>query len=173
MYKHIHLYLYVPGGSNISTIFPSSAFPFSIIGIRTLVTAILSPSIAASSIPPTKAFLPADLQPPRAASIPRKKVVVLDYIYAIKLMHKYFELLCMLIYVLYICVYIYIHIYMYIYIYIYIYNIPPVAAPDMIAFQGSSFFRTAAKEQSQQENNVPHIAKLPDLYLYIHIYIYI
>lgn len=51
--------------------------------------------------------------------------------------------------------------------YKYIKYVPPVAAPDMMAFQGSSFFRTAANVQSQQENNVPHIAKLPKVYTHI------
>ena len=38
---------------------------------------------------------------------------------------------------------------------------PPVAAPDAIAFHGSSFFLMYVNVQSQIENNVPHTAKLP------------
>lgn len=40
-------------------------------------------------------------------------------------------------------------------------NSPPVAAPDRIAFQGSSFLRRYTKLQSKQLNSVPHTAKLP------------
>ena len=40
-------------------------------------------------------------------------------------------------------------------------NKPPVAAPDNIAFQGSSFFRIAEKVQSNDEYKTPHTAKLP------------
>ena len=42
-------------------------------------------------------------------------------------------------------------------------NVPPVAAPEAIAFNGSSFFRIQLKVQSQIENNVPQIAKLPEV----------
>lgn len=45
-------------------------------------------------------------------------------------------------------------------------NIPPEAAPDIIAFQGSSFFLIYVKVQSQHENNVPQIAKLPNNIIY-------
>lgn len=38
---------------------------------------------------------------------------------------------------------------------------PPVAAPERMAFQGSSFLRRAAKVQSKQEKQTPHTAKLP------------
>jgi len=40
-------------------------------------------------------------------------------------------------------------------------NKPPVAAPDNIAFHGSSFFLIAEKLQSNDEYNTPHTAKLP------------
>ena len=38
---------------------------------------------------------------------------------------------------------------------------PPVAAPEMIEFHGSSFLRIATREQSKVEKRPPHTAKLP------------
>lgn len=40
-------------------------------------------------------------------------------------------------------------------------NIPPVAAPLMMEFHGSSFFLMYTREQSIVENIAPHTAKLP------------
>lgn len=40
-------------------------------------------------------------------------------------------------------------------------NMPPVAAPLIIEFQGSSFFLTWIRAQSIVENMPPHTAKLP------------
>mmetsp|Transcript_10381 Transcript_10381/g.17845 ORF Transcript_10381/g.17845 Transcript_10381/m.17845 type:complete len:257 (-) Transcript_10381:382-1152(-) len=40
---------------------------------------------------------------------------------------------------------------------------PPVSAPAMIGFQGSSFFRRATSEQSKVEKSPPQIAKLPPI----------
>ena len=42
-------------------------------------------------------------------------------------------------------------------------RIPPVAAPLMIEFQGSSFLRMCARVQSNVVNIPPHIAKLPPI----------
>ena len=38
---------------------------------------------------------------------------------------------------------------------------PPVNAPDMMEFHGSSFFRMATSEQSKVEKSPPHTAKVP------------
>ena len=40
-------------------------------------------------------------------------------------------------------------------------SVPPVAAPLMIEFQGSSFCRTAVKEQSKHAKIPPHMANCP------------
>ena len=40
-------------------------------------------------------------------------------------------------------------------------DLPPVSAPEAMAFHGSSFFLMWASEQSKMEKNVPQIAKLP------------
>mmetsp|Transcript_41771 Transcript_41771/g.94365 ORF Transcript_41771/g.94365 Transcript_41771/m.94365 type:complete len:225 (-) Transcript_41771:78-752(-) len=40
---------------------------------------------------------------------------------------------------------------------------PPVAAPEMIEFHGSSFLRIATSEQSKVENRPPHTAKFPPI----------
>ncbi|OUS42810.1 hypothetical protein BE221DRAFT_201678 [Ostreococcus tauri] len=40
-------------------------------------------------------------------------------------------------------------------------NTPPVAAPEMIGFHGSSFRLTATSAQSNAENNPPHTANEP------------
>lgn len=42
-------------------------------------------------------------------------------------------------------------------------NTPPVAAPEMIGFHGSSFRRTATSAQSNAENNPPHTANDPPI----------
>lgn len=39
---------------------------------------------------------------------------------------------------------------------------PPVAAPEMIEFHGSSFLRIATKVQSNVEKRPPQTAKLPE-----------
>lgn len=63
------------GGNISSTALIPSADCFSIIGMTYRVTAILRPSIAANRTPPTKAFLPADLSPPRMARMPNKNQI--------------------------------------------------------------------------------------------------
>ena len=40
-------------------------------------------------------------------------------------------------------------------------KMPPVAAPLIIEFQGSSFLRVYTNVQSMAENKPPHTAKLP------------
>lgn len=40
-------------------------------------------------------------------------------------------------------------------------KMPPVAAPEIIEFQGSSFFRKCTSVQSMVLNMPPHTAKLP------------
>jgi hypothetical protein len=70
--SHMLIYLYIMNICEFKyTHIYKNAHTFT--GIQNAHIHIYVPSIAASSIPPTKAFLPADLQPPRAAKIPKKR----------------------------------------------------------------------------------------------------